>query len=430
MSRRLVAGALLVVAVGVGAVALPGGRAMLAPWLPAFLQPEEAPAQKPAASAKKGPRAVPVRAAVAELRTVPIVLEGVGTVKARSTVAVKAQIEGQLIEALVREGQTVHKGDILFRLDARPLQARLKEAEAALARDRINHKKAVDDFDRLKLLSSKGYSPKTQSEDARTLVDTTSAAIRASEATVEFAHLNLNYATIRSPIDGRVGNILISVGNTVKANGDQPLLVITETKPVYVSFGLPERYIDAVKARMAESRLAVEVTTQASGSTAATGELFFINNEVNATTGTIELLAQFENADERLVPGQFARARVLLSNLDNAILVPTRAVQINQKGPYVWIVEDDGTVSLRAVTTGPEDREMTVIASGLEAGESVVTDGQLRLYTGAKVTLGDERKGGDRKGGDKKDGDRKGGDRKGAAMGKNEGGKRGKDDPS
>ena len=388
MAKRFFTFAIIaVIAVG-GAYAHSDTRAWFADRL-GLAKPAGANTQKASGKAGKAVRAVPVRVAVAGTRSVPVRLEGVGTVKARSTVAVKSRIEGQLIEARVREGQTVKKGDVLFRLDARPLMARLKEAEANLARDRVNHKKAISDFNRLKILSSQGYSPQTRRDDAETLVDTTRAAVRAGEAAVELANLNLDYATIRSPIDGRVGNLPVSVGNIVKANDTQPLLIITETKPVYASFGVPEQYIDRIRARMATSQLTVEVSTQASRTAAATGRLFFINNQVDTTTGTIELLARFNNDDERLVPGQFIRARILLSTLENAVLAPSRAIQINQAGHYLWVVRPDNTAEQRSVVTGPDDGDDVAINKGLRAGERVVTDGQLRLFPGARVLLGD-----------------------------------------
>jgi len=380
MARRIIGIAVAAAAVGAAAYAFPDSRNWVMVQL--GLAKTEAPA-KPVAGKKV--RAVPVRVAVAATRSVPVRLEGVGTVKARSTVAVKSRIEGQLIEARVREGQTVQKGDVLFKLDARPLMAHLKEAEANLVRDRVNHKKAIADFNRLKILSSQGYSPQTRRDDAETLVDTTRAAVRASEAAVELANLNLDYATIRSPIDGRVGNILISAGNIVKANDTQPLLMITETKPVYVSFSLPERHIDTLRAKMtAGPELTVEVTTQASSKPVA-GKLFFINNQVDTSTGTIELQAQFENTAETLVPGQFARARVLMTTIEGAVVVPARAVQLNQKGHFLWVVGKDNKIALRPVVTGPDTGTEIVIASGIKAGETVVTDGQLRLFQGASV---------------------------------------------
>lgn len=390
--RKIAGGLAILLIASAGVYAVPALRDRAVSWLPSsvvswlpssFVGKGASPAGKRGANL----RPLPVKVGVAVKSTVPIYLEGVGTVKARSTVDIKSRIEGLILEAPVREGQTVGKGDVLFRLDPRPLQAKLKEARALLARARANHAKAVVDVRRLSGLSAKGYSPQTQVENAKTLVDTLDATVRASEAELELAQLNLDYATIRSPIKGRLGKILITPGNVVKANDTQPLLIITETKPVYVSFGIPEQHIDEIRARMASDALPVAVSTQSS-QTVATGRLFFINNQVDTATGTIELLAQFANDDERLVPGQFIRARILLSTIKDAVLVQNRAVQINQSGHYLWVVSADNTVELRSVVTGPDSGDKVTILEGLAAGEKIVTDGQLRLFLGAKVAVG------------------------------------------
>ncbi len=398
MARGILGGlALLLLAAGIVSV-VPALRDQVSGWLPeSFATATQA--AKPERRRQRNTRPVPVKAAAAISRNVPIHLDGIGTVKARSTVAIKSRIEGQVFEALVREGQTVRRGDILFRLDPRPLQARLKEVEAVLARNRASLAKAVSDVRRITNLSAKGYSPKTQVDDAKTLVSTLEATVRASEAEVELARLNLDYATIRAPIDGRVGSLLITPGNIVKPGDSQPLLIITETRPVYVSFGITEQHIDTLRESMAGSQLTVDVSTQASRGTVATGRLFFINNQVDASTGTIEVQATFENGNERLVPGQFVRARILLRTLQNAILVPSRSIQINQKGTYLWVLTTDDKVDLRSVETGPDEGENTVIASGLVAGEKVVTDGQLRLFPGARVEVADAVAAGEGKGG-------------------------------
>jgi len=334
---------------------------------------------------KRTPPPAPVRVTRARTQNVPIRLEGVGNVQARSSVAVKARVDGQLFSAGVKEGQTVRKGDVLFQLDPRPFEAQLKQAEANLTRDKANLEKARSDLVRIKDLAGKGISPKAKLDEVEASVATFLAAIRSSEAAIELAKLNLDYATIRSPIDGRVGRILVAPGNMVKANDTQPLLVINEVKPIYVAFALPEQYIDELRRRMAEGPLAVEATWRGDGASTVTGELFFINNAVDTATGTIELMARFANADERLVPGQFIKASVTVATLPNAVVVPSQAVQINQKGEYVWVLKDDKTVQLRAITVGPQAGDATVVTKGLSDGEVVVTDGQLRLFPGARV---------------------------------------------
>lgn len=334
---------------------------------------------------KRTPPPAPVRVGRARTQTVPIRIEGVGNVQARSSVAIKARIDGQLFSAGVKEGQAVHKGDVLFQLDPRPFEAQLKQAEANLARDKANLVKARSDLARIEDLAGKGISPKAKLDEVEASVATFLAAIRSSEAAIDLAKLNLEYATIRSPIDGRVGRILVAPGNMVKANDTQPLLVINELKPIYVAFALPEQYLGELRRRMAEGALAVEATWRGEGASTLTGELFFINNAVDTATGTIELMARFANADERLVPGQFIKASVTVATLPNAVVVPSQAVQINQKGEYVWVLKDDKSVQLRAITIGPQAGDATVVTKGLASGEVVVTDGQLRLFPGARV---------------------------------------------
>lgn len=328
----------------------------------------------------------PVRIATATKRDIPITLEGVGNVQARSTIAIKARVDGQLMEAIVAEGQLVKKGDLLFRLDGRPFEAQLRQAEANLARDRANLEKALTDQTRYENLSNKGISPKTKLEEADASVAVLGAAIRASEAAVELARLNLEYATIRAPIDGRVGSILLAAGNMVKANDSQAILMLTEVSPINAAFALPEQHIGELRQRFKSGGpVVVEVTVQGDEVTTEQGRLFFINNAVDPATGTIMVMARFDNKEERLVPGQFVRARVLMTTLPNATVIASKAIQINQKGHYVWIVKADRTAEMRPVTIGPELGDETVVSRGIEAGESAVVDGQLRLFPGSRV---------------------------------------------
>lgn len=337
------------------------------------------------AKAKAIPPA-PVRLAAANRRDVPILLEGVGNVQARSTIAIKARVDGQLMEAVVSEGQMVKKGDLLFRLDARPFEAQLRQAEANVARDRANLEKALADEKRFEGLAQKGISPKTKLEEAETSVAALRAQVRASEAAVEVARLNLEYATIKAPIEGRVGSILLAAGNMVKANDTQAIMMLTEVRPINVAFALPEQHIAELRARMRQPEpVQVEVTVQGDENGLEKGELYFINNAVDASTGSIMVMARFPNADERLVPGQFIKARVRMTTLPNAVVAPSKAIQINQRGHYVWVVKPDMSAELRPVTIGPEVGDTTVISRGLEPGERIVVDGQLRLFPGSKV---------------------------------------------
>ncbi|MEZ5852414.1 MAG: efflux RND transporter periplasmic adaptor subunit [Hyphomicrobiaceae bacterium] len=342
------------------------------------------PAAKPKRAGNRG--VAPVRVAVAGKRDVPITLEGIGNVQARSTVAVKSRIDGQVMEAAIKEGQLVAKGDLLFRLDARPLQAQLQQAQANVARSRANYEKARSDSERYGGLAQKGYSPKSKLEEAQTSVAALQAEIRAAEAAVEIAKLNLAYATIQAPIDGRIGQILLTPGNMVKANDTQAMLMITSVRPINVAFALPEQYIAELRRRMQGSQpLTVSVSSQGRDSTPETGTLTFINNVVDAATGSIQVMAVFANEREQLVPGQFVKARVTMETLKDQTVVPAKAVQLNQKGQYVWVLKGDDTVEARPVGLGPEVADLVVISRGVAPGETVVTDGQLRLFPGAKV---------------------------------------------
>ena len=343
----------------------------------------------PPAKTKSIP-AAPVRVAVSQRRDVPILLEGVGNVQARSTIAIKARVDGQLMEAGVQEGQFVKKGELLFRLDARPYDAQLKQAEANVARDRANLEKALADATRFESLTQKGISPKTKLEEAETSVAALRAAIRASEAAVEIARLNLEYATIKAPVDGRVGSFLLAPGNMVKANDIQAILMLTEVRPINIAFALPEQHVGELRTRLKGSEpVVVEAMVQGDEATSEQGTLFFINNSVDPTTGTITVMARFANQEERLVPGQFVKARVRMTTLPGAVVVPTKGLQINQNGHYVWVVKPDMTAELRSVAIGPEIGDIAVVSRGLQADEQVVIDGQLRLFPGAKVSLTD-----------------------------------------
>jgi multidrug efflux system membrane fusion protein len=340
----------------------------------------------PSTPVAKAIPAAPVRTAEVRRRTVPIVLEGVGNVQSRSTIAIKSRIDGQLMEALVSEGQAVRQGDLLFRLDARPFEAQLRQAEANVARDRANLAKAFADEKRYESLAQKGVSPRTKLEEAETSVAALQAAIRASEATVEIARLNLEYASIRAPIDGRVGSMLLTPGNMVKANDTQAIMMLTAIKPINVAFALPEQHVGELRERLKSAEpLIVEAIVQGDEAAHETGELFFINNTVDPTTGTITVMARFTNEEERLVPGQFVRARVQMTTLPDAVVVPSKGLQINQRGHYVWVAKPDHTAEMRPVTIGPETDGETVVSRGLAAGDRIVVDGQLRLFPGARI---------------------------------------------
>lgn len=366
-SRWVVAGAV--------AAAVAGAGYALAPGSPAGAQ-----------NAKSARPPAPVVIAEASRRTVPVRLSTIGTAQARSTVSIKSRVDGQLLEAHFQEGQTVRQGDLLFRIDPRPFAAQLRQAEANLARDRAQLERVRADLKRYGELAEKGYSSRQKYEEALATANALDATIRADAAAVDFAKLQLDYTSIHSPITGRTGSLLVNPGNLVKANDTTPLVVIVETQPIYVSFALPEVHLGEIKRRMAAGKLTVEVSAPQDTAPPATGEVFFVNNAVDVATGTIGLKAVLENKDERLTPGQFVNVNVTMSTLPDAVVVPSQAIQTGQKGTFVFVVKPDSTVELRPVTTGVAVDGVTVVQEGLAAGEKVVTEGQLRLAPGVKVT--------------------------------------------
>jgi membrane fusion protein, multidrug efflux system len=327
---------------------------------------------------------VPVMVATAAQKTVPVEVHAIGNVQAYSTVTVKSQVDGEIEQVHFKEGQDVSKGDLLFTIDPRPFQAQLDQAEANLARDQAQAKNAVAQAGRYKSLYEAGIVSKDQYDQFQTNSEALAAAVRADQAAVETAKLNLNYCTIISPLDGRTGDLLIHAGNLVKSN-DTSLLVINQIRPIYISFSVPEQYLPEIKKHMTDRRLAVLALYPDQKSNPAQGVLSFVNNTVDSTTGTILLKATFSNADRRLWPGQFVNVALRLTSQENATVVPSQAVQTGEKGDYVYVVKPDKTAEFRPVQPGTTFEGETVIEKGVQPGETVVTDGQLALYPGAKV---------------------------------------------
>lgn len=370
-SRRVVLGVVLVV-VGAGAyVMLAGG-----------------PATDKSVAKVGGKPPTPVLVAKVTTRTMPVTIRAIGTIQALATVSVRSRVDGQIMETAFTEGQTVAKGAPLFHIDPRPFQARLREAEANLARDRANLEKAQGDFQRYQSLSGKGFSSQQKFEEARAAVNGLSATIRAGQAAVDIAKLNLEFATVRAPLNGRTGSVLVQAGNLVKADDSQPLVVINQVDPILAALSVPEGHLVEIKRRLAEGTLAVEATVPDSNRPPNRGRVVFINNAVDTQTGTILLKAEFQNADGFLTPGQFVRVVIEMDSIRNAHVVPERAVQSGQKGNYVFVVNTtDMTVQPRQVIPGPSIDDFVAIGDALQPGDTVVTDGQLRLFKGAKVTF-------------------------------------------
>jgi multidrug efflux system membrane fusion protein len=335
-----------------------------------------------------GPRAdlVPVTVASVVQKTVPIEITAIGNVEAYSTVSVKAQVAGTIEQVYFREGQDVRKGDLLFTLDARPFQATLHQLEANLARDQAQLENANAQSARNAKLFEAGIVSKDQYDTMRTAADALAAAVRADQAAIEKARIDLDYCTIRSPIDGRTGSLLFHPGNIVKEN-DTVLVVINQVTPIYVSFTVPEQQLAEIKRYMASGSLPVSAAIPDSGSRPEEGALTFVDNSVDPATGTIRLKGSFPNSQRRLWPGQFVNVALKLATRPGAIVVPSQAVQTGQSGFYAYVVNAEHSAELRPVVPGNQYGGETVIEKGLQPGESVVTDGQLRLYPGAKVEI-------------------------------------------
>lgn len=329
---------------------------------------------------------VPVTVATVIQETVPVEHEAIGNVEAYSTVAVKSQVEGQVERVHFREGQDVKKGDLLFTIDPRPFEASLKQAEANLAKDMAEATHARVEAERYTKLVDQGIVSKEQYDRFRSSADALEAAVAADRAAIDRAKLQLGYCTIRSPLDGRTGSVIIHEGNVVKAN-DATLVVINQLNPIYVNFSVPEKYLAEIKSYMgSKGNLHVQALVPSDEAHPQQGRLTFVDNIVDTGTGTIRLKGTFQNQEKRLWPGQFVNVRLKLASQPNAIVIPSQAVQTSQQGQYVFVIESD-VAQARPVSVGRSLGAETVIEQGLRAGEKVVTDGQLRLAPGAKVEI-------------------------------------------
>lgn len=357
--------------------------------------------------------ASPVTAAKAELRDVPVQIRQIGSVDPVAVIAVKAQIGGELTKVLFREGDDVHKGQQLFEIDPRPYQQAIDQAQAAiekdnaliaqaqanLARDRVQTENAKEQAQRYEALAKDGLISKDQNSTYQTTFNSQNEALRADEAAInsakaslnvdkaamETAKLNLSYCTITSPIDGRAGGLLVQAGNLVKANDTTALVNINQVQPVYVTFSVPEQLLGDVRTYSREHPLAV--TAVISPGHTAVGQLTFIDNLVDNTTGTIKLKALFPNADRALWPGQFVNVVMTLRTLHNVTVIPSEAIQSGQAGQFVFVLKPDQTVETRPVQPGETVENQIVVQNGIAPGETVITDGQMRLIPGARVRV-------------------------------------------
>jgi multidrug efflux system membrane fusion protein len=333
----------------------------------------------------KQPMSVPVAVGKVMQKDVPVQIKAVGTVEAQSSVLLKPQVGGVITKIAFQEGQLVKKGDLLATIDARPFEATLAQAEANLNKEIAQAKTARELAARYESLVKKDYVTKEQYDQVRTNAEALEASAEADRAAVQNAKLQVNYCTIRSPISGRTGKIMVHAGNVVKAN-ETDIVQIHQIDPIYVRFAVPEENLSDINRYQASKKLSV-VAGEKSGQNRATGTLTFIDNQVDVNTGTITLKGEFNNPKGILWPGEFVDVTLILTTRPQAVVVPSAAVESGQKGPFVFVVKPDMTAELRTVQVGDTIGDETVVEKGLNPGETVVTDGQLRLLPGSKVEV-------------------------------------------
>jgi multidrug efflux system membrane fusion protein len=333
--------------------------------------------------------AVPVTVARVLSKAMPIEIRVIGTVEAYSTVAVRSQITGQLTSVTFREGDDVKLGQVLFALDRRPLEAALRQAEANLERDLAQAENAASQAKRYEDLAGRGIASREQVDTTRTGAAALNATVEADRAAVENARVQLQYATIAAPLAGRTGALMVHEGNLVRANDATPLVVINQVSPISVSFSIPESRLPDLRRYMALESLRVEATPP-NVEGPSSGKITFVDNAVDPTTGTIRIKGTFPNEDRRLWPGQYVNVVVTLTSDPGAIVVPAAAVDAAQEGPYAFVVKPDQTVEFRPVEVARTNGAEVVIKSGLKAGETVVTDGHLRLVPGSLISVKEE----------------------------------------
>ena len=345
---------------------------------------------EPVARATPGPKPVPVLAVDAKAENVPIILRGLGTVTAFNSVALRSRVEGNITKVNFREGQVVRAGDLLIQIDPRPYQAAVDQAKANLTRDQAALANAKTDLVRYSDLLKRNFSPEQQVATQKTTVAQDAAMAQSDEAAIQAAQLNVDYAALRSPIDGVTGLRQIDIGNLIQANSQQNLVTITQIQPIYVIFTLPEADIDRVRAAMAKAPLTVQAYAADDTHIVSQGKLDLIDNTVDQTTGTVKLKAEFANADRALWPGQFVNAHVVLRTVVDGITVPSAAVLTGPNGTFSYVVDPSSKVSLRSVEVLQTENNRALVGSGLKLGDEVVTAGQFRLKPNAKVKVVDQ----------------------------------------
>jgi multidrug efflux system membrane fusion protein len=328
----------------------------------------------------------PVSVAQAVARDVPIYLDAIGKIAAREVVSVQPQISGRITQIHFVDGADVKVGQVLFTVDPRPFRAQLNAAEANLAQAKAALDLAKINFDRVESVTDPRAVARQDYDAKKNAVAVAEAQVQQNQAAVENARLNLDYCTIRSPINGRAGQRLVDIGNVVNAN-NTTLLVIQRLDPVYADFTIPENELSAVQQNMAQGTLMTEVRLPDDSEQPRDGKLTFLDNAVQEGTGTVKLRATIDNKDRRFWPGRFAQIRLILSTRKNAVLIPAEGPQMSAKGPFVYVVKQDSTAELRPITVGQRQGDLVVIDQGLQAGERIVTNGQLGVTPGGKVAI-------------------------------------------
>jgi len=368
MVRRLIGGAAIFALVAIGVIL--------------WLRVEE---PVPQAAAQTASPAIPVTAGTVKVEDVPVFLNGIGTVQAYNSVAIKSRVDGQIVRVDFKEGQDVKEGDPLFQIDPRSYQAAVDQAQAAKQKDEANLVGAQADLERYEKLLTPGWQTRQSYDQQKAQVAQLQAAIKGDEAQINTAKINLGYTDIHSPIDGRLGARLVDKGNIVHANDNTALVMITELKPIFVSFTLPQESLDDVHENNKQAPLVVRAYSGDGKKELAEGKLTLIDNMIDQATGTIHLKARFDNDDERLWPGEFVSLRVILTIRRGVSTVPQQTVQQGPNGHYAYVIKPDNTVERRAVEVASIQDGIAVVTKGLAANERVVVDGQFRLTEGARV---------------------------------------------
>jgi multidrug efflux system membrane fusion protein len=331
--------------------------------------------------------AVPVTVATVIQKNMPVQLAATGTVEAYSTVSIRAQVAGVITKVSFTQGQDVKQGDPLFTIDARPLEAALKQAEANLQRDTAQLQNSREQARRYAELVKKQYVSQEQYDQIKTTSDALESVVDADKAAVDNAKVQLSYCYIFAPVNGRTGSLLVNEGNLVRTNDATPLVIINQVNPIYVTFSLPEGNLPEIKARMAQSSLKVLAILPQSPDNPEQGNLTFVDNAVDATTGTIKFKGTFANAGRRLWPGQFVKVLLNLTEQPNAVVIPFQAIQSGQDTQLVFVVKPDRTVEVRPIVVSRTLNGEAVVTKGLTPGETIVTDGQFLLSAGSRVQI-------------------------------------------